>query len=74
MPTPVAIVPVAEPNLYVSVCVNALETRGVLIVTADPKATDDADSDGVVARGMVVSVTDRDAVTVPDDVAVVTDA
>lgn len=46
----------------------------MLIVTADPKATDDADSDGVVARGMVVSVTDRDAVTVPDDVAVVTDA
>jgi hypothetical protein len=44
------------------------------MVTADPNATDDADSDGVVARGMVVNVTDRDAVTVPDDVAVVTDA
>ena len=69
-----AMFPVADPNLYVSVCVNALEARGVFIVTADPICTDDDDTDGDVARGIVDNVKDFEAVTVPDDVAVLTEA
>ena len=56
MPTPVAIVPDALPNLYVSVCVKLLDALGVFMVTAEFIATLDDDTVGVVARGMVFSV------------------
>ena len=57
--------PVALPNLYVSVCVKALAALGILIVILDPMFTLLADSVGVVARGIVSNVPLPDAVTSP---------
>jgi hypothetical protein len=65
--TPVAIVPVAPRKEYFSVCVNDPDARGVLIVTDEPASTDPADTVGVVALGIVGSVTERDAVPFPTD-------
>jgi hypothetical protein len=52
--TPVAIVPDVPAKLYRSVCVKLFESLGVDIVIADPNATLDALTVGVVARGIVV--------------------
>ena len=51
-------------------CVNAVDALGVFIVIDPPIATLDADAEGVVALGMVVSVLLLDALTVPELVPV----
>jgi hypothetical protein len=48
-------VPVALPNLYVKVWSKPLDALGMDIVMSEPIFTDEADSVGVVALGMVVS-------------------
>jgi hypothetical protein len=45
---------VADPNLYVKVWSNELDALAMLIVTDAPMFTDEADSVGVVALGIVV--------------------
>ena len=74
MPRLDPMVPVALPNEYVNVCVNALEARFIVIVTSEPKLTDDDDKVGCVARGIVVSTLLADFVSVPIDKFVENDA
>ena len=50
--------PVSEPNEYESLCVKLVEALSSVIVTVPPISTLDAESTGVVALGIVSSVTD----------------
>ena len=65
VPSPLPIVPVAEPNLYVKVCVKALAARGILMVMLAPMFTLEADTVGVVALGMVLKTPLPEAVMSP---------
>ena len=60
VPSPDPMVPVALPNLYVSVCVKLLDALGILIVMDEPIFTEDAESVGVVALGIVVRACEYD--------------
>ena len=55
VPRSVPIVPVASPNLYVKVWSKLLDALGILIVMLEPIFTDDAETVGVVALGIVVN-------------------
>jgi len=55
VPSSLPMVPVALPNLYVKVCSKLLEALGIFIVMLAPMFTEDADTVGVVALGMVVN-------------------
>jgi hypothetical protein len=55
-PTPVAMVPEAEPMEYAMVWVKPLSARFVLIVTEEPAGVGLAENEGVDARGIVESV------------------
>ena len=55
VPRSLPIVPVAFPNLYVKVWSKLLEALGILMVMLAPISTEDADTVGVVALGIVVN-------------------
>ena len=65
VPRLLPIVPLVPPKENDSLCVNELEARDIVIVTAVPMSTLDAESVGVVARGIVVNVPLPLPVTVP---------
>ena len=52
-----AIVPDCSPNVYVSLCVNAVDARGNVIVMLSPNCASDGNC-GVVARGMLSRTAD----------------
>ena len=72
-PTPVAIVPLSPAHDHFVVCVNADETRFVLIVIGSPSCVVPL-TDGVEALGIVVNVSVFEAYTVPADTPVAKDA
>ena len=55
VPRSLPIVPVALPNLYVKVWSKLLDALGMFIVMLEPIFTDDAETVGVVALGIVVN-------------------
>ena len=65
VPRPLPIVPVALPNLYVSVCVKASAALGMFMVIDDPIFTLEADNVGFVVLGIVSNVPLPEAVTLP---------
>ena len=60
VPKSLPIVPVAFPNLYVKVWSKLLDALGIEIVISEPISTDDADTVGVVALGIVVNACEYD--------------